>query len=59
MRADSICRAVIHSGLIALRPISPNCTVLPVVAAPRRFPRPILRNLVLLGCNIVRLLSPV
>src|SRR6476660_4589599 len=50
-RAASICFVSSQQRSSAIRPYSPNATVLPRYASPARLPRCILRNLTLAGCN--------
>src|ERR1700724_513540 len=49
-RAASISRAVMRQRSVALRPYSPNATVLPRIALPAIRPLNCLRNLVRFGC---------
>src|SRR5436190_2842728 len=55
-RAASICRAVIHAGSRACRPISPKVTRLPVDARPRMRPRCDFRYLTRFGWSIALVL---
>src|SRR5213596_3596296 len=53
-RAASICLVSSQQRSRAIKPYSPNATVLPRVANPARLPRCILRNFTLAGCNGIK-----